>query len=70
MSTENILRSIDIKIGALIALQMVEDKPETNRQKIKLLSELGLGNGDIASILNVSNKYIAKEKSLIKRKNG
>lgn len=66
----NILKKIDAKIGALIALQMVEDMPETNRNKIKLLSNLGLTNKEIASILNSSEKYIAKEKSLIKKKNG
>ena len=46
------LKRIDSKLGVLIALEMMEDKPNTNRERIKLLSDLGLSYNDIASILN------------------
>ena len=65
-----ILKRIDSKIGALIALDMIEDKPSTNREKIKLLSDLGLNYNDIASILNVNPGYVSKERALLKKKNG
>ena len=65
-----ILKRIDSKLGALIALEMVEDKPSTNREKIKLLSDLGLNYNDIASILNVNPGYVSKEKALLKKKDG
>jgi hypothetical protein len=65
-----ILNKIDVKLGALIALQMIEEKPETTRDKIKLLSDLGLDYNQVAAILNVPAKYVSKEKSLLKKKNG
>ncbi len=65
-----ILKRIDSKLGALIALGMIEDKPSTNREKIKLLSDLGLNYNDIASILNANPGYISKEKALLKKKDG
>ena len=65
-----ILKRIDSKLGALIGLEMIEDRPSTNRQKIKLLSGLGLSYNEIASILNVKPKYVAKEKTFLKNKNG
>ena len=64
-----LLKKIDVKLGALIALQMVEDKPSINREKIKLLSDLGLDYNEIASILNVQPGYVSKEKALLKKKN-
>ncbi|MBI2105618.1 hypothetical protein HYT56_02140 [Candidatus Woesearchaeota archaeon] len=67
---KDILKRIDSKLGALIALEMVEDKPNTNREKIKLLSDLGLSYNEIASILNVKPGYVSKEKALLKKKNG
>jgi len=67
---DEILKRIDSKLGALIALEMVENKPTTNREKIKLLSDLGLSYNDIASILNVKPGYVSKEKALLKKKNG
>ena len=63
-----LLKKIDIKLGVLIALQMVEDQPERTREKIKLLSDLGLSYIEIASILNIPAGYVSKERSLIKRK--
>ena len=63
-----LLKKIDIKLGAIIALQMVEYKPEKTREKIKLLSNLGFGYTEIASMLNVPAGYVSKEKSLLKKK--
>lgn len=70
MDNKEILEKIDSKLGILIALQMTEHRPETNREKIEILSNLGLKYREIASILNVSAKYVSKEQSLIKKKNG
>ena len=61
-----ILKRIDSKLGALIGLEMIEDRPSTNRQKVKLLSDLGLSYTEIASILNITPNYVAKEKTLLK----
>ena len=63
-----LLKKIDMKLGALIALQMIDDKPEKAREKIKLLSDLGFSYTEIASILNVPAGYVSKERSLIKKK--
>ena len=65
---KEILEKIDVKLGVLIALQIGKEKPETNREKIQLLSDLGLRYTEIASILNVPSKYISKEISLIKKR--
>lgn len=69
MSDKELLERIDSKLGILIALQMTEYRSETNREKIEILSNLGLKYREIASILNVPAKYISKEQSLIKKKN-
>jgi len=63
-----LLKKIDMKLGAIIALQMVEDKPDKTREKIKLLSDLGFFYTEIASMLNVPAGYVSKERSLLKRK--
>ena len=68
MEQIELLKKIDLKLGALIALQMVEDKPEKTREKIKLPSDLGFAYTEIASMLNIPAGYVSKERSLIKKK--
>lgn len=65
--TSELLRKINSKLGTLIALQLIEEKPEKIREKVLLLTKLGLENQEIASILNISSHHVAKEKSLNKR---
>jgi len=67
---KRIIREMNTKLGTLIALQMIEERPEKVSKRVTLLANLGLGNKEIASILNISEKHVAKEKSLAKRKNG
>ncbi len=62
------LEGINSKLGILIALQMIEEKPETFKDKIKLLSDLGVETSEIASILGTSPGHVAKEKSIAKRR--
>ncbi len=64
------IRKLNSKIGILIALQMVDEKPKNIRDKIKLLMELGAETGEIASILRISLGHAAKERSFLKKKNG
>lgn len=61
------LSAINSKLGILIALQMIEEKPSKQKEKIKLLDELGIETAEIASILGTSPGLVAKEKSLIKK---
>jgi len=63
------LKKMIEKLDILIALQMVEEKPKTSREKIRLLGELGASPIEIASILRVKPKYVSKERSLMKKKN-
>ena len=64
----SLLKKIDSKLGTLIALQMVEEKPTKLKDKIKLLNDLGLENSEIASILGTSPGLVSKEKSLLNKK--
>lgn len=69
MSTEieKIFKEINAKLSVLINLSL-EDKPDTIKGRIELLSKLGVSNKDIAKILNISEKHVSKEKSLIKKR--
>jgi len=64
------LKKLNSKIDILIALQMVEDKPKQLKEKIKLLSDLGVETAEIASILRTKSGHVSKERSLLKKKNG
>lgn len=71
-SENKLLERINSKLGILIALQMVEEKPGKLKDKIKLLHNLGIESAEIASILGTSIGFVAKEKSLLnkEKKNG
>lgn len=61
------------KLNVIIAL--LSDIKESERQgtlkeKIAYFGKLSLSNREIAQILNISEKHVSKEKSLIKKKNG
>lgn len=65
----NILENINSKLGVLIALGL-EEKLLSLNKKIKMMSESGMGNQEISKILGISPIHVAKEKSLLKKKNG
>lgn len=64
------LKKLNSKLDILIALQMVEEKPKNLKEKIKLLNDLGAETSEIASILGITSSHAAKERSLLKKKNG
>ncbi len=63
---EKIFKEISAKLSVLIFLNL-KGKQLTIKEGVKLLSKFGLSNKDIAKILDISEKYVAKEKSLLKR---
>ena len=69
MDEKKLLEGINSKLSILIALQMIEKKPDALREKIKLLDNLGAETKEIASILGKNKGFIAKEKSVLKKKN-
>ena len=71
-SENKLLEKINLKLGILIALQMVEEKPDKLKEKIKLLHNLGIESAEIASILGTSVGFVSKERSLLnkEKKNG
>ena len=66
-SSEKSLEKINSKLDILIALQMVEEKPNKLRDKIKLLNNLGVESAEIASILGTSVGFVSKERSLLNK---
>lgn len=66
-SNERLLEKINSKLGILIALQMVEEKPNKLKDKIKLLNNLGVESAEIASILGTSVGFVSKERSLLNK---
>ena len=69
-NSQELLKKMDSKLGILIALQMLEEKPKKLKDKIKLLHNLGAETAEIAAILNTSIGLVSKERSLIKRDQG
>jgi len=66
-SSEKLLGKINSKLDILIALQMVEEKPNKLKDKIKLLNNLGVESAEIASILGTSVGFVSKERSLLNK---
>lgn len=69
MENERLLKEISQRLGVLIALQMqfqLENFSTTDG--IKMLSRFGLGNSDIAEILNTSTNAVNVIKNRIKNK--
>jgi len=59
-----------MKLGALIALNLNDEKPKTTKEKIALLNSFNLDYKIIASIIGSSESNVAKEISLIKKVKG
>ena len=65
--TEKTFKEINAKLSVLISLAL-GNKPKSIKEKVEFLSKLGVSNKDISRILNISEKHVAKEKSLIKKR--
>ncbi len=67
MENLELLESISRRLGVLIALQL-SPKPESfsTTDGIMLLSRFGMGNSEIAEILNTSSNTVNVTKSRIK----
>ena len=59
---EELLKSIDSKMSAIISLllnhSMIKQDDMLERDKIKLLSDAGLGNTELAKLFNKTQKQI------------
>ncbi|MEM5835325.1 MAG: hypothetical protein QXM11_02025 [Candidatus Aenigmatarchaeota archaeon] len=63
---QKLLKEISEKLSVLIKLLVVKEEWSI-RDKIKFLSKFEISNREIAKILNISETYVAKEKSLLKK---
>jgi len=67
---EEIFRDISAKLNALILLFIINSPHSMSlKDKIKILSQSGITNQEISKILDISPLHVAKEKSLMKKKN-
>jgi len=69
MENQKLLESISSRLGILIALQL-SPKPDnfSVTEGISLLARFGMGNSEIAEILNTSSNTVNVTKSRIKSK--
>jgi transposase len=69
MNNEEILKEISRRLGVLIALQM-ENQSEnfSTTDGVNMLSRFGMGNSEIAEILNTSANAVNVMKNRIKKK--
>jgi len=67
---EDIFEEISAKLNALVLLSITNSSKNMSlREKIQILSQSGITNQEISKILNISPIHVAKEKSLMKKKN-
>lgn len=69
MNNEEILKEISRRLGVLIALQ-IENQSEnfSTTDGVNMLSRFGMGNSEIAEILNTSANTVNVMKNRIKKK--
>lgn len=69
MNNEETLKEISRRLGVLIALQM-ENQSEnfSTTDGVNMLSRFGMGNSEIAEILNTSANTVNVMKNRIKKK--
>jgi len=60
------LEEINKKLSILIKLNL-KDRKMSMREKVKLLLDFDLSNKEISKILDISEIYVRKEKSSIKK---
>ena len=61
-------KDLSKRIEVLLSLEMIKQEMKLN-EKIKFLNNFELDNKSIARILGISENHVAKEKSLMKKKN-
>lgn len=64
--TEQIFKEISEKLSILIKLAFFE-KELSIKDKVRFLSNFDISNQEISKILDISEKHVAKEKSLLKK---
>jgi DNA-binding NarL/FixJ family response regulator len=69
MENKELLEAISRRLGVLIALQMnTQSEDFSTTEGIKMLSRFGMGNSEIAEILNTSSNTVNVIKNRIKSK--
>jgi len=69
MSNEEMLKEISRRLGVLIALQMKNQSEDfSTTDGVNMLSRFGMGNSEIAEILNTSSNTVNVMKNRIKKK--
>lgn len=69
MENKEILEAISRRLGVLIALQIETSSEEVSLTKgVQMLSRFGMGNSEIAEILNTSPNAVSVTKGRIKSK--
>ncbi len=69
MENKELLESIARRLGVLIALQMnVQSENFSTTEGIQVLSRFGMGNSEIAEILNTSSNTVNVIKNRLKKK--
>ena len=69
MNNEEMLKEISRRLGVLIALQMKNQSEDfSTTDGVNMLSRFGMGNSEIAEILNTSANTVNVMKNRIKKK--
>ena len=69
MENKELLKEISRRLGVLIALQMkTQSEDFSTTEGIQMLSRFGMGNSEIAEILNTSSNTVNVTKNRIKNK--
>jgi len=69
MENKELLQAISRRLGVLIALQMkAQSENFSTTEGVEMLSRFGMGNIEIAEILNTSPNTVNVMKSRIKKK--
>lgn len=63
---EELSKKLSVIIALLNDIKFREDKAQI-KEKIAYFVRFGLSNKDISEILNISEKHVSKEKSLLKK---
>ena len=66
---EELSKKLSVVIALLNDLKFRESKAQI-KDKIAYFVRFGLNNKDISEILDISEKHVSKEKSLLKKKTG
>ncbi len=71
--SQTISKKLDVILGLLYTINESLTKKSTVKEKVKFFVNSGLSNKEISSVIGITEKYVSKEKALIKKgekKNG